>query len=132
MRPRARRDGVISERLGRSGLQVHDRRNGTVHRLGPVKALVWQLADGERNLTDIRDQVREELQIQADLELVLETLGRLRGLGLIDDGETVPAGAQRISREEWLRRVTEDGLATAWTAPAVSPRTKRDRKAESA
>ena len=65
MKPRVRRAGLIVRELPEE-VVVYDRERHQAHCLNPAAALVFQLADGHRSVTQLASLVRETLGVPAD------------------------------------------------------------------
>ena len=111
MKPQTRRSGLLVRELP-DELLVYDQERHRAHCLNRTAAVVFQLADGTRTLSDLAALA------DADVEVVRVALERLADAGLLESAVPVasPATSEGISRREVARRV---GLAAAVLLPAV-------------
>ena len=124
MKPRARRNGLLSEHLD-DELIVYDPDGDRGHCLNRTAALVWRHADGERTVADLAAILRVELDPVADENLVWHALDRLNAAHLLEEPRPRSAQDARASRREFVRKVGLVGVAslllpmvTSVTAPA--------------
>ena len=116
MRPRARRDGLIIERLEGETL-VYDLTRHRAHCLNPTASVVWDACDGRASTAQIARRVEERLGLPADADLVELALARLDRARLLERGSAPPrTKAARLTRRQAVRRL---GLAAA-LLPAVA------------
>lgn len=107
-RPRARSEGVVTERI-EDELVVYDELSHTAHCLSRDAASVWERCDGRRSEAEIAEQL--ELA-PATVERAVEALGEC---GLLDQG---PAAGRGYSRREATLRLAKAGGA-AFAAPLI-------------
>jgi DNA-binding MarR family transcriptional regulator len=86
----ARRDGVLSERLGEE-IVLYDQEADTAHCLAPALAAVWEHADGTRSDTQIAHATG------LDERDVADALDQLREAGLLEQQEPATPAARRPS-----------------------------------
>jgi len=111
MKPRAKREGLLSEDLDEE-LIVYDQALHRGHCLNRTAALVWRHADGERTIADLVAILQAELDPIADEDLVWHALDRLNAAQLLDHPEPRPTDAMRASRRRFISRVGVVGVAT--------------------
>jgi hypothetical protein len=104
MTPRARTEGLSIETVD-DDLLVYDLDRARAHRLNATAALVWRSADGRRSVADLAEVLRRDLDAAADENLVLCSLDRLAGAGLLEAAPQRAADAVRASRREFVRKV---------------------------
>lgn len=100
-RPLPRRDDLLARRVD-AELIVHDTRTGRISHLDRLATEVWDLLDGQRDISDLAAQVGAT---EAEVE---DTLGHLAAADLLED--------RGIDRRKLLARV---GVASL-VAPVVS------------
>ncbi len=110
LRPRARKDGLIVERLDGETL-VYDLRRHRAHCLNPTAAVVWDACDGRTTEAQIARRLEDMLELPGDAALVELALTRLDRARLLEKGGGPPRSkAARVTRREAVRRL---GLAAA-------------------
>src|SRR4030095_5429254 len=102
MKPRAKRDGLLSEDVG-DELIVYDENRHRGHCLNRTAALVWRHADGERTIADLAAILQAELDPVADENLVWHAVDRLNAAHLLDEPPTRSARVGRLPAE-WRGR----------------------------
>lgn len=112
--PRARRDGLLEERLG-DELLLYDQDSHTAHCLSSVAACVWRHCDGERDVAELAQLAG------ASKNLVADALHELREKQLLDvDPGLAQSTVPGESRREAIGRVARYGAAAAGTSMIVS------------
>ena len=81
--PKARRDGLFSERLAEETI-VYDKVNHTAHTLNSTVAMVWQSADGDQSVNELTRILHSRLGIPADRGVVVLALEQLQAAGLLE------------------------------------------------
>jgi hypothetical protein len=116
MKPTARRDNVLVERLDGETI-VYDLAADKAHLLNRAAALVWERCDGDVSVAELAEAIRSETGLPADDEVVHLALRQLQQANLLQDaaGPPVPAA---VSRRQLMRRL---GIAAgfAFTLPLV-------------
>ncbi len=107
-RPKARIDGVISERID-DELVIYDQRTQKAHCLSPEAAAVWEHCDGSLSA----ERIAQELALPP--EVVARAVAALDEGGLLDGGPVSDTGYSR--REAAFRAARIGGAALA--APLV-------------
>ncbi|HET7291972.1 MAG TPA: PqqD family protein [Vicinamibacteria bacterium] len=121
MRPRARKDGLIVERLGGETL-VYDLERHRAHCLNPTAAVVWDSCDGRSTEAQIARRVADALDLPDDAALVELALARLDRARLLDRGSGPPRSkAASLSRREAVRRLGLAAAAVPVVAGIVAP-----------
>ena len=108
-RPRARTEGVVSERVDED-LVVYDERSQTAHSLSAAAASVWELCDGQLSRGEIAGQLGLEPA------LVERAIEELSGCALLDDGPAIESTF--ISRREAAKKLAQVG-GVAFAAPMI-------------
>jgi coenzyme PQQ synthesis protein D (PqqD) len=109
MNPQSRRDFLLAQHVGHE-LVIYDERTHEAHRLSRTAALVWETADGSRDVHDVAARLRDSLRTAdppadpiddaASESLVLLALQELDRTGLL--AQKLPALGESISRREML------------------------------
>jgi hypothetical protein len=114
-RPRARTEGVVSERID-GELVVYDAATQTAHCLSPEAASVWDRCGGDLSILEIADR------LELPSESVEHALAALRECGLLDEGPVAvddgAASGRAYSRREAAFRLAKVGGA-AFAGPLV-------------
>ena len=118
MKPRAKRDGLLSEQL-EDELIVYDRERDRAHCLNRTAALVWRHADGERTIADLAAILRAQLDPVADENLVWHALDHLNGANLLEEPPLRSTDEMRASRRQFISKVGLVGVASL-LLPAVT------------
>lgn len=111
MKPRAKRDGLLSEDVG-DELIVYDENRHRGHCLNRTAALVWRHADGERTIADLAAILQAELDPVADQSLVWHTVDRLNAAHLLDEPPLRSADEMRAARRQFISKIGLVGVAT--------------------
>src|SRR5688500_359444 len=101
--PLARRDNLVVEELSDETL-IYDLERDKAHCLNSTAARVWRDCDGRTTVRQLTANLRREIHPQANKQLVLLALTKLRKARLLDD---LPkkAGGELQSRREWARHI---------------------------
>src|SRR5262245_23153421 len=111
MKPRAKREGLLSEDVGEE-LIVYDENRHRGHCLNRTAALVWRHADGERTIGDLAAILQAELDPVADENLVWHTVDRLNAAQLLEAPSARSADEVRAARRRFISKVGLVGVAT--------------------
>ena len=111
MKPRAKRNGLLSEQL-EDELIVYDQDRDRGHCLNRTAALVWRHADGEHTIADLATILRGELDPVADENLVWHALDRLNAAHLLEELEPRSTDEMRASRRRFISKVGLLGVAS--------------------
>lgn len=109
--PRARHDDVIVERLDRE-LLVYDRRTDEVHQLQRLAAVVFELADGKRDLAEIATQASGLLGEPISRASAEEAQDQLARCDLIEQ-------ADGFSRRAAVRKLALAGAGAVVAVPLI-------------
>ncbi len=122
--PKARRDGLFSERLAEETI-VYDKVNHTAHTLNSTVAMVWQSADGDQSVNELTQILHSRLGIPADRGVVVLALEQLQAAGLLEvcigaqpsigvqASSDVEKETEYTSRREVARRLAIAGVSAA-------------------
>ncbi len=121
MRPRARRDGLVVERLDGETL-VYDLARHRAYCLNPTASVVWDACDGRATQEQIARRVSEALGLPADAALVELALAGLDRARLLERGcAPLRSKAARLTRREAVRRLGLAAAAVPMVAGIVAP-----------
>ena len=111
MKPRAKRNGLLSEQLD-DELIVYDPDQGRGHCLNRTAALVWRRANGEHTVAELAAILHQELDPVADENLVWHALDRLNAAHLLEEPRPRSTEEIRASRREFVRKVGLVGVVS--------------------
>jgi hypothetical protein len=112
-RPKARTDGVLSERID-DEVVVYDQMTQTAHCLSAEAASVWEQCHGDLSMAEIADR------IAVSPEVVERAVDALHDCGLLDDGPG-PVDDDKASDRDFSRREATLKLARLGGAVFVAP-----------
>src|SRR5262245_2960165 len=122
--PQARTDQLLCRSLP-DGLMLYDPTRHQAYTLNRTAALVWQQCDGRTSVTAMAAQLQQTLNAPVGEEVVWLALDRLERAHLLQGPLSRPAGAQRYTRREAVRKLGLAGavgvLLPAVASLAVSP-----------
>lgn len=104
MKPTARKEGLILQEVEEE-LVVYDTDQHHGHRLNRTAALVWHHCDGQKTVEDLVAMLQQELNPEADTDLVWLTLDRLQSAHLLEESPARPTDQTRASRRRFVRKV---------------------------
>jgi hypothetical protein len=112
--PRARRDGLLEERIGEE-LLLYDQSSHVAHCLSPIAARVWRQCDGEHDVAGL------SALAGVGEALIADALHELRESDLLDTEPKLAQGATPgESRRETIGRIARYGAAAAAGSMVVS------------
>ncbi len=109
--PRARSTDLITTRID-DELVVFDQAQNVGHSLNRTATLIFEHADGTHSIADLVALLQAELNENADEDLVLMTLDKLRRAHLMEEAPIRAAEAVRSTRRRFVRKI---GLVGALT-----------------
>jgi hypothetical protein len=107
--PQARSDQLLCRDLP-DGLMLYDPTRHQAHTLNRTAALVWKQCDGQTSVAALTAQLQQTLNAPVGEEVVWLALADLKKAHLLQGPLPRPAGAERYSRREAVRKL---GLAGA-------------------
>jgi hypothetical protein len=110
--PKARRDGIFSERLAEETI-VYDKINHAAHTLNQTVAMVWESADGDKSVNEIAGMLHAKLGVPPDRGVALLALEQLEAAGLLEASAEVEKYTEHTSRREVARRLALAGISAA-------------------
>jgi hypothetical protein len=81
-RPQRRSNGLASERFTDGTAVLLDEETSEAHGLDTLSSQIWDLSDGTHTVSEMASE------LDAPLEAIVATLGRLEELGLLDEAST--------------------------------------------
>jgi len=107
--PQARTTELLCRDLP-DGLILYDPTRHQAHTLNRTAALVWQQCDGRTSAAAMVAQLRQTLDAPVGEEVVWLALDRLEKAHLLQEPLSRPAGSERYTRRDAVRKL---GLASA-------------------
>jgi hypothetical protein len=120
--PKARTERLLIEPLPDEVL-VYDLDRKKAHCLNGTAALIWNHCDGKTSVDEIAIILGEKSASPADKDVVWLGLDRLQKARLIDEPVVMPAGKERLSRRELVKKIglaVSIPLVTSIMAPVAS------------
>jgi hypothetical protein len=114
--PIAKKDELVIQELD-SELLIYDLQTNKVFSLNETSALVWQLSNGERTISEIAQIVGQNLGIKVSEEFVWLALEQMKKQNLLENKSVIENHFQGESRREVIKRV---GYASLVTLPMIS------------
>ena|SRR2546423_5601860 len=114
--PRARSEGLLVQELSQE-LLVYDTERHKAHCLNTTAAFIWKHCDGRRSVHEIAQHLEKTLGTSIDEDVVWCALSQLEKDHLLEKKIEWPAGTERISRRELVRRL---GIGAAIAIPLVT------------
>lgn len=114
--PLSRQNELVIKELGHEIL-IYDLKINKAHCLNETSALVWNLCDGKKSVSEISRLITGKLRSSVDEEFVFYALEQLQKQNLLVLNEEVPVNLSGLSRREVIRRV---GLTSVVALPLVS------------
>ncbi|HJS59740.1 MAG TPA: PqqD family protein [Vicinamibacteria bacterium] len=121
MQPRARRDGLVVERVEGETL-IYDLVRHRAYCLNATASVVWNACDGSATEAQIAQRLSEALGLPADTALVELALARLDRARLLEPGGA-PSRSRiaRVTRRAAMRRLGLAAAAVPMVAGIVAP-----------
>lgn len=101
--PVARSDGLIVTGSNDEVL-VYDTETHHIHHLNHLAAVVWQLCDGQRTVTDLASRAQVDVDGPVTAESIRLALAKLGAANLLDGNPGISLGGTGQSRRAFLRR----------------------------
>jgi hypothetical protein len=114
--PQSRKADILVVELDGEVL-IYDQKINKAFNLNQTSALIWELCDGQKSLSEISRLLGEKLNAEVDDGLVWLALEQLRQENLIENEVALPESLAGLSRRQVIRKV---GLAAAITLPFIS------------
>ncbi|MEZ5344815.1 MAG: PqqD family protein [Pyrinomonadaceae bacterium] len=111
----ARREQLVVQKIGDETL-VYDLITNKAVCLNSTSALIWNLCDGKRSVTEIADEFTLRANIRISRDLVLLALSQLSGENLLEDKGPEAENHSATSRRELIRKA---GFGTLAALPMI-------------
>src|SRR4051812_13657518 len=107
--PKSRKADIVVLELD-GEILIYDEKVNKAYNLNETSALIWQMCDGKKSLSEISRSLGENLNAAVDDGLVWLALEQLREADLIEHAAALPDSLAGLSRRQAIRKV---GLAAA-------------------
>ena len=114
--PVSRKDNLVVQEADGEVL-IYDLTENKAFCLNETSALIWQLCDGKKSLTEMSIELGKKLNSPASEGLVWLGLEQLKKENLIENEVTVPIDLVGMSRREVIRKV---GIGSMIAIPIIS------------
>jgi hypothetical protein len=114
--PISRKGEVVSQVVDNDVL-IYDLKRNKAFCLNETSALIWQLCDGEKSVSQISEAVSNQLKSPFSDELVWLALDQLKKENLLENGEIIEAKFANLSRREVVRKI---GFASMVALPVIA------------
>jgi hypothetical protein len=115
-RPTSRKANIVIQEF-ESELLIYDLNINRAYCLNQTSAMVYQLSDGTRTITEIADEMSVKLRAKVTEDLVWFALAHLKKDNLLENTEQLSIPFDGLSRREVVKRV---GLASVVMLPVIS------------
>ncbi|MDQ6785929.1 MAG: PqqD family protein [Acidobacteriota bacterium] len=115
-KPVSRQENLVVQELHGEVL-IYDLAENKAFCLNETSALVWQMCDGKKNVTEINEILSKKLNSPANEDLVWLALDQLKKEKLIETKEDFQIDFNGLSRREVIKKV---GLASVIALPLVA------------
>jgi len=113
--PLSHRENLVVQELNGEVL-IYDLEKHKAFCLNETSALVYQLCDGTKSVSDIGKAMGEKLKLPVADELVWLALDQLKQENLLDDSQKLESKFEGLSRRDAIRKV---GLASLVALPVI-------------
>lgn len=114
--PLSHRENLVVQELNGEVL-IYDLEKNKAFCLNETSALVYQLCDGTKSVSDIGKAMGAKLELPVADELVWLALDQLKKENLLDDSRKLESKFEGLSRRDVIRKV---GLASLVALPVIS------------
>ncbi len=114
--PLARAKDLVVQKSDNELLIYDLRRNKAIH-LNETSAVVWELCDGKRSVSQISDEMSKRLRTLVSEELVWLAVLQFEKDRLLENAEIIDGNTDRLSRRELIRKV---GFSSVIALPLIS------------
>lgn len=114
--PVSRKDNIVTQELDGEVL-IYDLAKNKAFCLNETSALVWEMCDGNKSVSEISEGVSKKLNSPANEDLVWLAIDQLKKENLIANGEELPNNFEGVNRREVIKKV---GLASMIALPVVA------------
>jgi hypothetical protein len=114
-KPLARKNDIVIQEMN-GEILIFDLKINKAFNLNETSALIWQLADGDKTVSEIADELSRKFDFKVSEEFVWLALERLQKESLVKNQKEITGFFAKVSRREIIKRV---GLATIIALPTV-------------
>jgi hypothetical protein len=114
--PLSRKDQVVVQNIDGEVL-IYDLRDNKAFCLNETSAVVWQLCDGNKTVTQISKELGDKLNSPANEDLVWFAIDQLKKEKLIENSSELTSNFAGLSRREVIKRI---GIGTAIALPIIA------------
>lgn len=114
--PIARQRDILVQSI-KDEVLVYDLKTNKVFCLNETSSIIWQLCNGQNDLTSIAAQFQKESNEQIPLEFIEIALEQLNKENLLENYQPRNGSMSKRSRREMIRKA---GLATAMALPIIT------------
>lgn len=122
--PEARREYLIVQKVD-DEILLYDTANDQAHILNPTSARVWNLANGQRTVSNIALLVARELHTQPQPELIWLALEQLSKAGLLQQRALPTMLTTKMTRREFLQKASLAAMAIPMVKTISAPTPQR-------
>ena len=115
-KPQSRQSNLVVQDL-ENEILIYDLNINKVYCLNETSAMVWQLCDGKRTVSDIARQLSKKLRIEVSDDFVWLALDRLKKDNLLENSEGFEINFGNLNRRQVIKKV---GLASMIALPLSS------------
>ena len=116
VKPLARKSNIVIQEMENETL-VYDLISNQAFNLNQTSALIWELSDGNKSISEIAENLSKKFQTPVSIEFVWLALEQLAKSDLIENINEIGSQFEDISRRELIKKI---GLSTAIAFPIVS------------
>jgi hypothetical protein len=114
--PASRKEDIVVQKLEDEVL-IYDLKENRAFCLNETSALVWQMCDGNKSVTEISQAISQKLKSPATEDFVWLAIDQLKKENLIANSEEIVPDFNGLSRREVIKKV---GLGTMIALPLIS------------
>lgn len=115
-KPISRKDNIVIQEIDGETL-IYDLSKNKAFCLNETSALIWEMCDGERSVSEISKELSQKLNNPANEDLVWLAIDQLKKENLIANAEELENKFEGMNRREVIKKV---GLGTMIALPLVS------------
>lgn len=114
--PLSRKDDIVVQEADGEVL-IYDLNDNKAFCLNETSALVWQMCDGNKSISEISEGVAKKMNQPANEDLIWLALEQLKNENLIANGEELPNNFEGLSRRQVIKKI---GFGTMIALPIVT------------
>lgn len=116
VKPVSRKSKLVIQEFGNEIL-IYDLIENKAFSLNETSALIWQICDGSKTISEIANQISQKLNSTVNEDFVWLALEQLKKDNLLENNSDIIAPFEDLSRREVIRKV---GLASLVALPVIS------------